>query len=197
MSSQWDFLVDDQLYPTPQQEPISTDSTTVPCTTCRKRKVRCDRNRPCQNCHQLGYECLYEVRSQSGPSASRRQAMQTSKISALTARIASLEALVMNMSESAKAAPLPDQISPVPSTEALDPINSLFRNILSNVKNEGSVADDADARAGKLVFSQTSSRYVLSSFWAAQHEEVSPIEKSLTERPPAPESHPPSRRLEA
>lgn len=39
------------------------------CMICRKRKLRCDGNRPrCATCTRLGHECAYdEVRRKSGP----------------------------------------------------------------------------------------------------------------------------------
>lgn len=39
------------------------------CMICRKRKLRCDGNRPrCSTCKRLGHECAYdEVRRKSGP----------------------------------------------------------------------------------------------------------------------------------
>lgn len=39
------------------------------CMICRKRKLRCDGNRPrCSTCTRLGHDCAYdEVRRKSGP----------------------------------------------------------------------------------------------------------------------------------
>lgn len=39
------------------------------CMICRKRKLRCDGNRPrCSTCKRLGHDCAYdEVRRKSGP----------------------------------------------------------------------------------------------------------------------------------
>lgn len=39
------------------------------CMICRKRKLRCDGNRPrCATCARLGHDCAYdEVRRKSGP----------------------------------------------------------------------------------------------------------------------------------
>lgn len=39
------------------------------CMICRKRKLRCDGNRPrCATCTRLGHDCAYdEVRRKSGP----------------------------------------------------------------------------------------------------------------------------------
>lgn len=41
----------------------------IACVVCRKRKLRCDGNKPsCGSCARLGHDCAYnEVRKKSGP----------------------------------------------------------------------------------------------------------------------------------
>lgn len=41
----------------------------IACVICRKRKLRCDGNKPsCGTCSRLGHDCAYdEVRKKSGP----------------------------------------------------------------------------------------------------------------------------------
>lgn len=41
----------------------------IACVVCRKRKLRCDGNKPkCATCARLGHNCAYdEVRRKSGP----------------------------------------------------------------------------------------------------------------------------------
>ena len=41
----------------------------IACVVCRKRKLKCDGNRPkCATCARLGHNCAYdEVRRKSGP----------------------------------------------------------------------------------------------------------------------------------
>lgn len=58
-----------------QAQSQPTNNTGVPkpkrlaCMICRKRKLRCDGNRPrCSTCTRLGHDCAYdEVRRKSGP----------------------------------------------------------------------------------------------------------------------------------
>lgn len=38
----------------PRQDPVS-------CQTCRKRKLKCDRNRPCSGCSARNVECVYHT----------------------------------------------------------------------------------------------------------------------------------------
>ena len=40
----------------------------IACMICRKRKLKCDGNKPCATCARLGHNCAYdEVRRKSGP----------------------------------------------------------------------------------------------------------------------------------
>lgn len=48
----------------------------VSCGHCRRRKIRCDRLRPCANCVAVGAEC--EFHAAAGPSSARRLRRQTS-----------------------------------------------------------------------------------------------------------------------
>lgn len=56
----------------PTQPPNNADvpkPKRLACMICRKRKLRCDGNRPrCSTCMRLGHDCAYdEVRRKSGP----------------------------------------------------------------------------------------------------------------------------------
>lgn len=57
---------------TPTHPPRNADvpkPKRLACMICRKRKLRCDGNRPrCSTCTRLGHDCAYdEVRRKSGP----------------------------------------------------------------------------------------------------------------------------------
>lgn len=54
------------------------------CMICRKRKLRCDGNRPrCSTCKRLGHDCAYdEVRRKSGPKRGYVKALEE-RLSAL------------------------------------------------------------------------------------------------------------------
>ncbi|RPB28442.1 hypothetical protein L211DRAFT_833407 [Terfezia boudieri ATCC MYA-4762] len=60
----------------------------IACVVCRKRKLRCDGNKPsCGTCSRLGHECAYdEIRRKSGP--------KRGYVKALEARLAQVETLL-------------------------------------------------------------------------------------------------------
>ncbi|KAL7276349.1 hypothetical protein RUND412_000652 [Rhizina undulata] len=60
----------------------------IACVVCRKRKLRCDGNKPsCGTCSRLGHDCAYnEVRRKSGP--------KRGYVKALEARLAQVETLL-------------------------------------------------------------------------------------------------------
>ncbi|TDZ15645.1 Aurofusarin cluster transcription factor aurR2 [Colletotrichum orbiculare MAFF 240422] len=37
-----------------------------PCNACRRRKVKCDKNNPCDNCSRHGIPCVYDAQGQPG-----------------------------------------------------------------------------------------------------------------------------------
>lgn len=65
-------------------EPLSRLKRTA-CGLCRKRKLKCDGNRPhCATCSRLGHDCVYEeARKKSGP--------KRGYVKALEARLAQVE----------------------------------------------------------------------------------------------------------
>ena len=71
------------------------------CVICRRRKVRCDRREPCNNCLKSDIECHYPVtgrlpRRRDPPSAS--QGSKPGKHSELIRRLRRLEAVVTELS---------------------------------------------------------------------------------------------------
>lgn len=51
------------------EETGAAKSKRIACVVCRKRKLKCDGNKPkCATCTRLGHSCAYdEVRRKSGP----------------------------------------------------------------------------------------------------------------------------------
>ena len=49
----------------PRQDPVS-------CQTCRKRKLKCDRNRPCSGCSARNIECVYGSEAIATPAAATK-----------------------------------------------------------------------------------------------------------------------------
>ena len=41
------------------------------CALCRRRKLRCNRQLPCDSCTRLGFDCLYSEQSRTPPATRR------------------------------------------------------------------------------------------------------------------------------
>lgn len=55
-----------------------------PCSRCRQKKIRCDKQRPCDQCKRGGYHCLYDEKADDPE--------ESDKYAELQERIARLEA---------------------------------------------------------------------------------------------------------
>ena len=60
------------------------------CQSCRRRKSRCSKQQPCEQCERLQVECLYDER--------RRPGFKTGAIESLSQRLANLEQMFLGQS---------------------------------------------------------------------------------------------------
>lgn len=159
--------------PTPEKADILADPAGphhVPrsCTTCRRRKVRCDKKRPCSNCTKAGIECIFP-----GPGRAPRKARKPPDTE-LLARLRRLEGVVQNLG-----AQVDDEDGAAISTGVRPPSGSqspIERDLVNNYC-------DADPKRalpkrplykefGRLVIDEGRSRYVSNAFWASLGDEV-------------------------
>lgn len=111
------------------------------CTTCHRRKLKCDKQLPCSNCKKSRYECDYP--------ASRRQ-RRSSKIesnSALRNRVEKLENLIQDLHKQIAAHNIARR---EPSHNPENDLSKLPNKIIGVFVNENG-----------------ESRYVGNSFWLA------------------------------
>lgn len=85
----------------------TTNPNAKPCNACRRRKVRCDKSRPCLNCSRLGTACIYDhvvSTTLSGPGGEQSSAgsgigvIAASNQQILQDRIERLERVIEGMS---------------------------------------------------------------------------------------------------
>ncbi len=144
------------------------------CTTCRKRKVRCDKRHPCSNCSKAGVECIFP-----GPGRAPRRSRKPPDAE-LLARLRRLEGVVQNLGkgidEEGEVIEIA-QPSEEPTKPAVDEAKSntlkncgLFRSVPGpeNTDHGGMVKE-----FGRLVVDEGRSRYVSNKFWNSLSEEVS------------------------
>src|SRR5438128_2293194 len=80
--------------PTYDNQGKGRDLYELPCTICRRRKVRCSKTLPCNNCERAGATCIYDESNRS----SRRPARHTE----LSLRLSRIESLVKNQNQLTK-----------------------------------------------------------------------------------------------
>ncbi|KAI9773754.1 MAG: hypothetical protein M1835_006104 [Candelina submexicana] len=145
------------------------------CTTCRRRKVACNKQRPCANCAKAGIECIFPP-----PGRAPRRAKKPPDTE-LLARLRRLEGVVERVgvrvgeneamtglvgshdttrsasheeSDEGSGPPLREQEFPSRPTMSIEP------KVL-------------DIELGRLAMTEGKSRYVSNNFWASLSDEVS------------------------
>ncbi|TKA57841.1 hypothetical protein B0A49_11751, partial [Cryomyces minteri] len=177
------------------------------CVTCRKRKVRCDKLHPCNNCSKAHIECVFP-----SPGRAPRKARKPPD-SELLARLRRLEGVVKSLgvrvedSEVQEHTGLVEQRSPdqrdvgralegaglprrADQEQGIDPYSNLPRQTLGppaaySVDEwvEENAKGKFENRFGRLVVDERSSRsrYVNNSFWASLSNEVEDLKGILND----------------
>ena len=149
------------------------------CTTCRRRKVRCDKKHPCSNCHKAGIECVFP-----GPGRAPRKSKKPPDTE-LLARLRRLEGVVQSLgkgldseeSHTEDADTRNKEEPPTPAQpEASSPVGlpESAASILGCRKQRkgGDGKSELEKEFGHLVVSEGRSRYVSNRFWSSFTEEV-------------------------
>lgn len=135
----------------------------LPCTICRRRKVRCSKTLPCDNCERAGATCTYD-----GPDRSSRRPARHTELSVRLSRVESLVKSQSRLIEHGVTADLKDEENP--SIDDVDMQTLLER--LDQEYKQGPASLGRYDRPGKLAFVEGSSRHIHRRFWAATYDEV-------------------------
>ena len=144
------------------------------CVTCRKRKVRCDKQHPCINCNKAGIECIFP-----GPGRAPRRSRKPPDTE-LLARLRKLEGMVKDMGkeieEEDEAGAEHGTGKPIVVKGTLaekDPgcNRTQFLNYLDQKDDDKGTAKLVKD-FGRLVVEEGRSRYVSNKFWTSLSEEV-------------------------
>lgn len=147
------------------------------CTTCRKRKVRCDKRHPCGNCSKAGVECIFPAPGRA-PRRSRKP-----PDTELLARLRRLEGVVQGLGKGF------DEEVDVPEAEPeAEPVKPAHKNRVAcdkaqkkdaflGLHNSNSISANEPnglvKEFGRLSVEGGRSRYVSNKFWVSLSEEVS------------------------
>lgn len=143
------------------------------CVTCRRRKVKCDKNNPCSNCVRAKIECIFP-----GPGRAPRKSRKPSDAELLE-RLRRLEGVVISLNAQVEGHEhdAADRDKQRQSSAGLD--NRLYHKTAAGPTaqdgDHGAINDNVDgleSRFGRLVIEKGRSRYINNSFWASLNNEV-------------------------
>lgn len=161
--------------PNPQRNnspPTATPPNLRSCTTCRKRKVRCDKKAPCAGCLKTGSVCIFP-----GPGRAPRRSRKPQDAE-LMARLKRLERVVQSLNN------VPQGEGEIEFTgPAMQANLNKCLNTLENLENGGCLSRkilNKDSpppglvkEFGRLSVEGGRSAYVSNRFWVSLSEEVS------------------------
>ena len=135
------------------------------CVTCRRRKVRCNKENPCANCVRAGIDCVFP-----GPGRAPRKSRKPPDAELLT-RLRRLEGVVHSLGAQVDENGV---ISPALTGSA--DIRARFgeaqRGDSPNSDLSDSKRQSIDKNLGRLVINEDRSRYVSNAFWTGMSDEV-------------------------
>ncbi|KAF2748379.1 hypothetical protein M011DRAFT_466783 [Sporormia fimetaria CBS 119925] len=164
-------------------KPLSTASTTnttstVPnprsCVTCRKRKVKCDKKRPCNHCVRQKIECVFP-----GPGRAPRK-LKRPETGELLDRLRRLEGVVRSLNAQVEKHEQEDA-----ERERHSGQDFTLQKEVNKANAEGaavkSTLDGLENKFGRLVVDHGRSRHINNSFWASLDNEVEDLKAILME----------------
>ncbi|KAJ9614712.1 hypothetical protein H2204_014520 [Knufia peltigerae] len=147
------------------------------CVTCRRRKVRCNKQEPCANCVRAGIECIFPAPGRA-PRKSRKP-----PDAELLARLKRLEGVVHSLG-----AQVDDHGVVSPTTTVAGSADIRARSFAAGDAHAGdspssdrsdSKRQSIDKSLGRLVINEDRSRYVSNSFWTSMSDEIAEMQDLL------------------
>ena len=146
------------------------------CTTCRRRKVRCDKRHPCSHCHKAGIECIFP-----GPGRAPRRTKKPPDTE-LLARLRRLEGVVQSLGKGVDGEELNGESEDADHnrrTSSADTVPELSHGPYPSSQEQKQAWIDNKQNMGKLekefghlVVADGRSRYVSNRFWSSMTNEV-------------------------
>lgn len=203
----------DTAHSSPNQSPIERKASAPhglnarSCVTCRRRKVKCDKQFPCSNCSKAGQQCVFPAPGRAPRRPRTGGKVVSEREAELLKRLRRLEGVVEELSgqveiEAIKHSPSSDNSSSQrdgdPSTDTsgkgtvrvvgMDEGSGNRRAWITRAFRVGdgppktAFSAHEPNRAGRLVLEEGKSRYVASPFWASINDEVEEIREMLDDQ---------------
>ena len=150
--------------------------TVLSCTSCRQRKVKCNKTAPCDQCLESGIECIYPTR-RIRPTRAQRDALK-SRDQELLGRIRHLESLLASNTDAIPAG----SNTRTPDTLLESSLDSPFSSVgvHSSTAETGVPVDDH--YAAFIERQRRESRHLNGTFWSSLSDEFEGL-RQLIESP--------------
>ncbi|EAW08075.1 Zn(II)2Cys6 transcription factor [Aspergillus clavatus NRRL 1] len=143
------------------------------CELCRRRKVRCDRQKPCSSCSEARHVCVYPSGRGRAPKRSR-QAMDTQ----LGERLSRLESIIKSLGSHVDTAG--STMAPNSDSSATDAAQSEgSRSEEKLTSSSPSRNPPVDKQLGRLMIDKTGSYYLSNVLWASLANEIDELRDLL------------------
>ena len=144
------------------------------CTTCRQRKIKCNKLNPCNNCQRSGISCQFPTRRTQAPRV--RQHAREARDTELLRRVQRLESLVAKVN--AIKAGQDSREQPTPPKD--DFVESTVTNSPSDTDFDYKAQSDVDKQYAWFVKQQGRGvRYLSSDFWTGLGDEFEGLRQML------------------
>ncbi|KAI0441912.1 fungal-specific transcription factor domain-containing protein [Xylaria telfairii] len=171
----------------PQPQPQPQKRPPLSCTSCRARKLKCDKQDPCRNCVRSGSECVFPARKRIQRPRKTKNAellQRLNRLESIVGRVglANLDELEARVAETETVADPPATVTAEASSSQPQPQSHPPPPTLVEVGDSGP-RDDTHAPCGikgeRPPRDGTASRYLSGEFWSSLCDEVGGLRQAL------------------
>ncbi|KIL93829.1 hypothetical protein FAVG1_02391 [Fusarium avenaceum] len=148
---------------------------TLSCSSCRQRKLKCDRDEPCSNCVARNVSCQYAPWPRGRVAAAQRR---DSRQPDLNDRVRHLEQLLGSIVSQLPAGQQQQQQSTSTTSPSIKSPASTYVTTQASLHSNG---DGCEVKPGRMMANPNETIYVSSSHWSAICHEVEHIREHLDE----------------
>ncbi|KAL0930850.1 fungal specific transcription factor [Colletotrichum truncatum] len=154
------------------------DKPQLSCNLCRRRKLRCDRQQPCQTCSHRGLPCTYANNGPASAGIARHNASSRPQMN-LQTRLSQLEDLVISIMDNSSPADENLLSNDLQGSSLDHPISRELAHkdqttLIDNYENSSKTPE-----SGSIRVSASESRYVGTGHWASILDSIAELKDHL------------------
>ena len=146
---------------------IKLSTMKLSCVACRQKKIKCDRNQPCQHCSRAGVKCVPQTRAK----VTRR--LKKPADTQVLERLKQLESIVSRLEgDNSSSSQSPPDPSPQHTQTGPSSTSSIADTFGPESFADGQQPPQPPVGEGRLVVKDGKTTYVTGGFWANLTNEV-------------------------